>query len=227
MVYYVDGRWAPAVHAFNFTTGQEMGAYDLDGYGVGDLAVSRSGDTMYVWAPVRMERRQRQLVGVAADLSGDTFVRQQDSFTSWRRDPLDTPILLTASEDRVFNKQQCFASADLSQLLVSFSENIYEISLHGDLAVGTAHVFNAHTGAELYTLPFQTTVSAFSSDQKTLFLVNRATRELALVPVQLIADIPGPGLVPNPADGAWSGRPGPVELEFIAGRDQVRRLPGH
>jgi hypothetical protein len=206
IVYFIDGRWGPTVHALNFLSGQELGAYDLDGWGIGDLAVSRDGNTMFVWAQYGWSAGNVNSWVSRLDISTNTFVRKQDSFTSWRRDPLDTPVLLTASEDRVFNKQQCFSTTNLDSLLVSFSENIYEISLHGDLAVGTAHVFNARTGSEVYALPFTTTIAAFSGDQKRLLLFNRTSKELALVPVSLIADIPGPELKPTPADGAVVGQ---------------------
>jgi hypothetical protein len=39
-IYFIDAQWAPVLRALNFNTGQPLGAYDLDGNGVGGVAVS-------------------------------------------------------------------------------------------------------------------------------------------------------------------------------------------
>lgn len=232
ILYYVDAAWSPVVHRFDFPSGQDRGGSDL-GSGVGDIALSHDGKRLFTWRQYGWSAGNLNSFVSRVDVTGAGFVVQDSSFTSARRDPLDTPILLTESEDRVFNKKQCFDTADLSRLLVTFSENLYAISLHGEVAVGTTHVFNALTGAQVYTLPFTSTVSSFSGDQRKLIVYETLNRRLALIPTSSFGTISGPGLKPTPADGAvvpfdlaklvWSSNPLAVRYRVYLGanRDEV------
>jgi hypothetical protein len=83
-----------------------------------------------------------------------------------------------------------------------FGEEIYATTAHGDLAMGSQHVFNSHNGQSLYTWAFSTTVLAVSGDQQKVFLFNSAAKQLVTIPMSSIAAVPGPGLNPTPADGS-------------------------
>jgi len=83
-----------------------------------------------------------------------------------------------------------------------FGEEIYGTTAHGDLALGSQHVFNSHNGQSLYTWPFSTSILAVSGDQQKVFLYNSTSNQIVVIPMSSIATVPGPGLNPNPANGA-------------------------
>ncbi|GEM_PF-1833914 len=86
--------------------------------------------------------------------------------------------------------------------LANLGEETYATTAHGDLALGSQHVFNSHNGQSLYTWPFSTSILAVSGDQQKVFLYNGTTAQIVVIPMSSIASVPGPGLNPNPANGA-------------------------
>jgi hypothetical protein len=238
-IYFIDAQWAPVLRALNFNTGQPLGAYDLDGNGVGGVAVSRHGNPLFASAQYGWSAGSLHSWLSRLRLQEGTWTREQDSFGSSRRDPLNAPVLLTAGEETVFNKQYAFDPLDLSAILATYEESIYAISLHGDLAVGHSRVFDGRTGSSLYNLPFPTTIAAFATDQRTLLLVDRPGAQLALVPTSSILEIPGPQLQPTPADHAvvsgnltrltWSAHPAALRHEIYLGTqaDEIQAAEPH
>ncbi|MBX3746310.1 MAG: immunoglobulin domain-containing protein [Verrucomicrobiae bacterium] len=200
---YTDGQWAPMAHLFEFARGVGSYAFSVGDFGVGGLAVGRDGRTAYAWGQY----------GWSAGIAVSQLARLElaESGARWMaaspqnlgRDPLDTPVLLTLNEDRVFIKDRVFRTDDLEQPTQTFAENIYAISLHGELAVGTSRVFDGRSGAVLANLPAHSTVSAFTGDQRTLFIFDPEHAMLRLVPVAPIATVADGTLVPTPSDGAW------------------------
>jgi len=92
-------------------------------------------------------------------------------------------------------------TADLAEI-GNLGEEIYATTAHGDLALGSAHVFNVSNGQSIYTWPFSTSVMAVSGDQTKVLLFNTTTKQLVTIPMSAIANVPGPGLNPNPPDGS-------------------------
>jgi Regulator of Chromosome Condensation (RCC1) repeat protein/Ig-like domain-containing protein/immunoglobulin I-set domain protein len=88
-------------------------------------------------------------------------------------------------------------------------EEIYATTAHGDLALGTSHVFNSHNGQMLYTWPFSASVMAVSGDQQKVFLYNSTSKQIVIIPMSSIANLPGAGLNPIPADGSVINPPLP------------------
>jgi hypothetical protein len=127
----------------------------------------------------------------------------------------DSPSQITTSLEHPYGSRNLILSPDGSRLfwrgyvydpslneLGNLGSEIYATTLHGDLAFGSTQVYNAHTGSAIYTLPVSTQVMAVSGDQAKLFLFDPATAGLRAIPMSDIADIPGPGLNPDPADGS-------------------------
>ncbi|HXT11629.1 MAG TPA: immunoglobulin domain-containing protein [Candidatus Angelobacter sp.] len=98
--------------------------------------------------------------------------------------------------------------ANLNEL-GSLGEQIYATTAHGDLALGSQHVFNSHNGQILYTWPFSATVMAVSGDQQKVFLYNSTSSQIMTIPMSSIATLPGPGLNPTPANGSVINPPLP------------------
>jgi alpha-tubulin suppressor-like RCC1 family protein len=202
LVYFTDGGWAPSITTFDYLNKTNIAVYD-DGNGAGGITVTRNGSILYRW---------RQYGWGAGNVNSwvtryDTVTNAnltplEDSFTSWRRDPTDTPIFLDGAERWVFNKEQMFAATNVSVLLNQFSDNIYGISLDGSVAFGPTEVFNTLNGSVLTNLPFSTTVQTLSGDQKKLLRYNASASSLVIYDMTSIAPVSGPNIAPTPADGS-------------------------
>jgi hypothetical protein len=161
---------------------------------------------------------------------GQALTTLENSFTSWRRDPLDTPLLLDGAERWVFNKQQMFVATNVSVLVNQFANNIYGISLDGSIAFGPTEVFNTVNGNTLTNLPFSTTVQTLSGDQKKLFRYQASTTSIVIYDMATIASVSGPNPTPTPADGAvvslpltnlnWTVSPLALAYEVYFGTNQ-------
>ena len=205
-IYYTDGAWGPEIYFFDFNAGTNVLVLDTGGNqsdGAGGMALNRAGNTLYAWRQYGWGAGNVNSWVTRYDASNNgSLTPLEDSFTSWRRDPLDTPVFLDAAERWVFNKEQMFASTNVSILLNQFSDNIYGISLDGTIAFGPTEVFNTQNGNTLTNLPFSTTVQTLSGDQKKLFRYNPSTISVVIYDMTAIAPVSGPNLVPTPADGS-------------------------
>jgi len=205
-LYYTDGAWGPEIYAFDYNAGAATLVLNTGGNqsdGAGGMALTRSGKTLYTWAQYGWGAGNVNSWVQRYDASNfGTLTPLEQSFTSWRRDPLNTPVFLDAAERWVFNKEQMFAATNVSVLLNQFSDNIYGISLDGTIAFGPTEVFNTQTAATLTNLPFSTTVQTLSGDQKKLFRYNSATTNVVIYDMASIASVSGTTILPTPADGS-------------------------
>lgn len=193
VVYFTDGGWSPAVYCYDFQDGTSLSVFD-DGNGVGGLAAARDGKTLYAWRQYGWGAGNVNSWVTRYDAQAAALAPLEQSFTSWRRDPLDTPILINWAESLVFNKQQAFVATNVSVLAQSFSENLYAITRDGSIAFGSSRVFVSASGIEVAALPFSSTVQAVSGNQRSLFRYRDAPSEVVIYP---LADILGAGWETN------------------------------
>jgi len=205
-LYYTDGAWGPEIYFFDFDAGTSVLALDTGGnqdFGAGGIALNRSGNALYAWRQYGWSAGNinswvtRYNASVSSNLTP-----LQDSFTSGRRDPFDTPVFLDGAERWVFNKQQMFLATNVTVLVNQFTDNIYGISLDGSIAFGPTEVFNTVNGNTITNLPFATTVQTLSGDQKKLFRYQGSTTSIVIYDMAAIASVGGPNPVPTPANGA-------------------------
>jgi len=233
-LFYTDGAWGPQIYFFDFTAGTNQLVLNTGGngsHGAGAILLNRTGKNLYIWNQYGWSAGNvnawvtRFDVSTNGDLTG-----LENSFTSWRRDPLDTPLLLDGAERWVFNKQQMFAATNVSVLVNQFANNIYGISLDGSIAFGPTEVFNTVNGNTLTSLPFATTVQALSGDQKKLFRYQASSASIVIYDMATIASVGGPNPMPTPADGAvvslpltnlnWSVSPLALAYDVYFGTNQ-------
>lgn len=205
-LYYTDGAWGPEIYAFDYNTATATLVLNTGGNqstGAGGMALTRSGNTLYTWAQYGWGAGNVNSWVTRYDASNfGSLTQLEQSFTSWRRDPLDTPVFLDAAERWVFNKQQMFSATNVSVLLNQFANNIYGISLDGSIAFGPTEVFNTANGSTITNLPFSTTIQALSGDQKKLFRYQASTTNIVIYDMASIASVSGPIIMPTPADGS-------------------------
>ncbi len=136
-------------------------------------------------------------------------------------------LLLAPDGSRLFWRGYAY-DANLNEL-ENLGQETYATTAHGDLAFGSQNVFNVSNGQNIYTLPFSTSVLAISGDQQKVFLFNTTTRQLTVIPMSAIANVPGPGLNPNPSDGSvvnlplanagWTASPLALSYRVFFGTD--------
>ncbi len=154
----------------------------------------------------------------------------------------DSPVQVAASNQHPYGSRNLVLSDDGSRLFWRgyvydtdlneqglLGSEIYETTLHGDLAFGSSTVYDAANGKPVYTLPFSTTVMAVSGDQEKLFLFNPGTGGIVVIPMDDIRNVPSPGLHPEPEDGAtvvlplefldWNDSPDAVTYQVYFGTD--------
>ncbi len=226
-VCFTDAAWAPTAYLYDFAAGTVLGRVNPENQGVGALTFASDGKTLFVCSQFGWSAGVLSAWLFRVDFSDPANPGTARSEIWQNRDPYDTPVLLTRSEDRIFNKQRVFDASNPRETLLSFPEDIYAISQEGDLAVGASRVFNGRTGEAIYTLPFTTMVSVVSGDQKNLFLVNRTTRRLSVIPIADFASIPtvelqptprvGEAVPPDQAELAWSATPTAIRYQIYLG----------
>lgn len=235
-LYYTDGAWGPGVYFFDFAAGTNLFVINTGGngsHGAGAILLNRIGSNVYIWNQYGWGAGNVNAWVTRFDVAaGGSLTALENSFTSWRRDPLDTPLFLDGAERWVFNKQQMFAATNVSVLVNQFANNIYGISLDGSLAFGPTEVFNTVNGNTLTNLSFSTTVMSLSGDQKTLFRYNADTASVVIYDMATIASVSGPSPTPTPADGAvvslpltdlnWSVSPLALSYDVYFGTNQAQ-----
>jgi len=235
-LYYTDGAWGPEIYAFDYNAGTATLVLNTGGNqsdGAGGMTLTRSGKTLYTWAQYGWGAGNVNSWVQRYDASNfGTLTALEQSFTSWRRDPLNTPVFLDAAERWVFNKEQMFAATNVSVLLNQFSDNIYGISLDGTIACGPTEVFNTQTAAILTNFSFSTTVQTLSGDQKKLFRYNSANTTVVIYDMASIASVSGTTILPTPADGSvvsppltnltWTVSPVSLAYDVYFGTNQTQ-----
>jgi len=156
------------------------------------------------------------------DISTDTFTEvgasEQHAYGSRN-------LVMSGDGGRFFWRGYVY-DADLNEL-GSLGSEIHATTLYGDLAFGEDEVFDARTGAAVYTLPVSSTVMSVSGDQTKAFVFDGSQGRIVVVPMSDIAPVPGPHLTPDPADGEtlslplerleWSVSPAAISYDVYFG----------
>lgn len=167
-VYWVDAAWQPTLHVLDATSGIEMAR--LDDIGVGDLEIALDGRAMYLWYQFGWHAGQAGSFIYRLDCSSDPPLVDERGVTNvLRRDPLDTPILLTADGGTVFCKGYAFPSGDLAKADLMFSEPTYAISPNASFIFSQSVVYGRDASAQR-RMPLVTRVLATSPDGSLLYL---------------------------------------------------------
>ena len=136
-------------------------------------------------------------------------------------------VFVSMDGKRVYNCGYIY-DGDLKELL-NIGSAIYAASAYGDMVLTKTKVFNGINGEEMYTLPFSTSVMAFSGDQSELLLFDSASGSVTSLATSAIMPIPEPAMVPAPAVGSvvganlpelsWSGAPTAIGYDIYIGTD--------
>src|SRR4030095_9990696 len=153
LIYWLDAKGAPALHIMDCTTGTEVGGWDT-GEGFGDLVLMPGTRDLFVWRQYGWSAGSANSWVWRISVTHDPPLTLDLSPVGSARDPLDSPILIPATRDRVFRNQFVLRTTNLSSVALTFpnSDVIYGIDYFGLLAFSSTKVYNARTGDPIYTL---------------------------------------------------------------------------
>ncbi|MDF7801032.1 hypothetical protein P4C99_16265 [Pontiellaceae bacterium B1224] len=204
------------IYAFNTTNGAELAFRGIDGSG--DFESSPDGNFLYYCEP-----------SLSSSDSLYKFNISQDSivFEKAVEGGGAGPVMLSLDGTKVFAKRKVY-DADLNELL-NIGSYIYAVSAYGNLIITETGGYNGVSGEEIYSLPFSSTVMAFSGDQSDLLLFNPTDGTLASLATADIMPIPESDMVPDPSMGsvqgsnlprlAWSGALTGIGYDVYIGTD--------
>jgi uncharacterized protein YjdB len=177
-VYFVDGKWAPEIHIIDTHTEAQVGQFSFDG--VGDIEASPDGNDLFVWRQFGWGAGNIFSWVRRIDASTDALSQEQIGTTQIGRDPLDTPILLTASGTTVFVKAWSFLSGDLAIVEAALPDPVYAIRPDGSLAFTENDIVNGAQGVAIQPIPLRSRVLALSADGATLFIYKSGAGQIFL-----------------------------------------------
>jgi len=158
-------------------------------------------------------------------LTNKTFASELSIITKFNQGSRNVFVSMDGS--RVYNCGTIY-DADLNEKL-DIGAEIYAASAHGNLVITGTKAFNGVNGQELYSLPFTSSIMAFSGDQSELLLFNTTSNSLTSLATSVIMPIPEPEMIPTPADGSiqganlpelsWTGAPTAIGYKVYIGTD--------
>gem|GEM_PF-1796474 len=150
------------LRAYDTIDGNQVASTRL-GYNTGDGDCSLDGTRYYHCDNGTSGSRLYHI-----DVSADSYVTKRSIRTAnyYGSDR----VFVSMDGNRVYNCKHVYDS-DLNVLLNIGSE-IYAASAYGNMVLTSTKAYNGVSGEEVYTLPFSTSVMAFSSDQSKLLLFN-------------------------------------------------------
>ncbi len=234
-IYYSDSAWAPAVRVMERSSGSVIQTVYIEGgggYGFGDFALSHDMTRFYGWAQFGGwvgSFISRFSVATNGTL---TFVEKTNSTwpTRLRRDPTDTPVLISNDDALVFIKELAVAGDSVITEEHAFPTPVYAISPGGEIAVTESAIFEVKTGNRLYDLPVSARAQTVTHDYARLAYFDTTAKQIRFI--NLIEKI-GPTILGrslSPEDGAfvlppsslaWEPVPGAVAYHVYLGDEDV------
>lgn len=229
IVYYTDAASNPLLHVFDFATGKDLSTFSLQGLaGIGGFKVAPDNRTIYA----------RSLTGTGnsgssflarVDCSLQTLVQTAASSAVLIKDSSPHPVLLGANLDSVITQERFFSLANLAagEQGRLTDRRIYNASAYLDVLVTDSQILSAD-GQVLQALPFVTTITAFSPDQKKLICHDPATGvsrsvDTGYLPMIGIEPAVVPGSIQNKTFNtlSWTGDPTVAAYDVYLGTDET------
>ena len=186
ILYYSDGSWAPQLRVYDRTTAQVVQTVTAGEHGFGDFALTSDFRTLIGWAQYGWHAGWGGSYAVRynVDASGQlTFAEQTDGNypTSMGRDPLDTPVLVSADNTKVFIKQFGFNSGSLKPTLHAFPSPVYSISPGAEVVATAAGIYESSSGNKVYDMPVNAPVQVITSDYARLVYFDPQARAIRTI----------------------------------------------
>lgn len=231
LIYYADGAWQSSIHALNRSTGEVVQSKVV---GVGDFVMLPDESALMGWFRYGWNAglSNSAIWRVPLDASGVMGAKEEpDDGPAMKRDPLNTPVLVTPDGSTVFAKQYAFDPADFPNTAAVFSGPVLAASPYGEVVSTPTGLYDVTTGNQLLDYTHENGVQAITSDYTRLVSYNSEHRELRVLEIlDALVDVDFGADSVFPADGAsvvpppqlrWRRLPGVTSYRVYLGTDET------
>jgi hypothetical protein len=189
-LYLVDGKWAPSLwvldlKSLNITDyGQGNNDNDLAGDkidNVGDFCINEKTGDIYFW----------QQYGWSAGYAGSDVFRYEQiesgfnqidraglSYPGYKRDPLDTPIIIVEKKKWIVSKNYVLNMENLKQKYYKFDEDLYAVDFNGTYAVSKKSIYNMDAFVKVGKVPLENANFYLFDSSGTLYMVDNSKSKI-------------------------------------------------
>jgi hypothetical protein len=247
IAYLTDGSWAPYIHVIDTATGTVLQsmltgpANDPDDTGCGDLVYHPQRRELFTWnqygwsAGSSVTSLSRFAVAADGRLTLNGRMAPLVNPPNFRRDPLDTPMLLSADGRTLVVKDRRIDMDDMNIQPVVYPQVIYTMTRDGGAVFGQTTAYRGSGGTSVMSVPVSTKVHAISPDGKKLYYFNSGAAALQSVEIESAFGLPmlGVSILPDtdfvtqqqPEMIRWAPVPGAREYRLYVA-DSAAALSG-
>lgn len=234
-VYYTDSGLIPALRVLNRSTGAVIqtlatsaGPGDSSGKGFGTITFVPDQSTLITWGQEGWSDSvgDAKVVRFFAQPDGTLAFGSKGTFSFFDA-PFNTPILVSADGSLISVKTLALTASG-ANVLRTFPSDIVAMSPHGEVVSTLKGIYEAATGAQLYTFPVNTPIQAITSDGSQLVYFDTSTRAIRSLGLTAIvgSDVLKPNISPqtasivlSPAQLSWPPVVGAASYQVYLGTD--------
>ena len=231
LLYYTDGAWAPVLRVFDRATGTVVQTVTMPpadfNFGFGDFAFSPDRTRLYAWGQLGWTAGSDS--SYTATLVVDAAGRISSLQTapcclpeSPRRDPLNTPVLISQDGASIFIKRLRMTRESLHPAQQTFPSEIYAITPGGEVVATAGALYEGATGLKLADVPGSGGVQAITSDYARLVYFDDARRQIRTLDLPATIGMAAMGRTLTPAEGAIVLSPTSLQWSPLAGVSSYR-----
>ncbi|MGB6223568.1 PQQ-binding-like beta-propeller repeat protein [Haloferula sp.] len=231
LLYYVDEQWGPRLRVYDHTTGVVLQTLSSisgvspdtsNNSGFGDIELSPDGSALFGWAQYGdgagisssyIAGYSIQADGLLADLAASATV----SSSNFRRDPFDTPVLLSRDGSRLVIKDRVIDPSDLDRHPIVYPDEVYSMSPGGEIVCTESNILAGNDGRILHPMGGSSRIQAIAPDYSSL--VSSDSNSGSLVWIDLVDTIGAEslGFTTSPPDGGAALNPSRLQWLPLAG----------
>jgi hypothetical protein len=229
-VYYTDASANPALHVYDFLTGNDISVFRLNGLiGIGGFVVAPHGRTIYARSQTGWGNAGTAFIA-EVDCSQPTLVQVGTTSSTLAQDASPHPVLLSANLDTVVTQSGFYSLNNLSGGVQGklAASKIYNASAYLDVLVTDTQILSGDGGTVVQNLPVSTTVTAFTPNQSQLVYQHPTADTLGVVDTSYLPSIL---ITPSIEDAStqnhsvdtlsWSGDPQVALYDVYLGVDKT------
>jgi len=189
-LYLIDAQWTPALWILDLNTmkitdyGQNsnssnMAKDKIDN--VGDFVIDEQTGDIYFWQQYGWDAgwAASDLHKYEKTANGYQLVESAGfGYDTFKRDPLDAPIMLVKDKNWVITKKVIANMYNLKQKIYTFDEEVYAVHPQGLYAVSKKNVYDLKKFDKIGTVPLQNADAYFFDSSGVLYMVNNKTSKI-------------------------------------------------
>lgn len=232
--YLTDGSWAPFIHVIDTLTGSVLQsvltgpANNPGDTGCGDLIYHPERSELFTWnqygwtAGSSATSISRFSVADDGRLTLNGRMVPPVSPPNFRRDPLDTPMLLAADGRTLVVKDRRVDMDDLTIQPVIYPQVVYSMTRDGGAVFGETTGFRGSGGTSVMPVPVSTRVHTVSPDGKRLYYFNASAAALQSVEIESAFGLPMLGVSVLPDTSFVTQQPEKLRWAPVPGAREYR-----